>query len=321
MASGIVRTDDMAYVGETPWHGLGIKVAGLMTAQDVAEACPRFVAPVLKLPAEFDGKPVPGHYFTVRSDDRTVLGHVGAEYSVAQNRELLDLTERLCMDPNGPRFETVGLLWEGRRSWILARFPEDMVLRGKNGTEDIIGQYLLVSNSHDGSQSLRIQATPIRVVCQNTLNMAYRGKDANSSAFITHSGDIHAKFANVGELLGIAMREFHATAELYQALIDVKPTKAQVDNVMEKLFPETKSNRSELQRDRVLQLAESGIGNAPFRGTAWALYQGYTELQDHIEGAGSRRPDADSMRLNRAWFGTGAEAKSRALATIAREVL
>lgn len=323
MAHGLEQNNDMAYNAQngTPWHGLGVALPGLMTAAEVAQAVPRFIDPVLKVPAELDGNPVPGHYFTIRNDDRTVLGHVGEEYKVAQNAELLSVAEAYCMDPNGPRFETVGILWGGRKSWVLARFPEDMVLKGRNGSEDSVAQYLLISNAHDGSQRLRVQATPIRVVCQNTLNMAHAGKQRNTSAYVHHSGDIRAKLENVKDVLGIAAKEFAETKELYSALIATEPTKEQVDDVLRRLIPDTSSKRAELQRSRVLELAEAGRGNAPYAGTAWALYNGFTELVDHYNNQGSKREDAQDMRVNSNWFGSGATAKGNALQTIAEVVL
>jgi phage/plasmid-like protein (TIGR03299 family) len=323
MGHGLTQPEDIVYnsLNGTPWHSLGIALPGLMTATQVEEHHPRFVDPVLKVPAQLDGKDVPGHFFTIRNDTREVLGHVGAEYVVCQNRELLKVAESYCMDPNGPRFETAGILWNGRKSWVLARFPEDMVLKGRNRTEDTVAQYLLISNAHDGSQRLRVQATPIRVVCQNTLNMAHAGKSRNTSAYICHSGDISAKLENVRDVLGIAAKEFAETKELYDALIKVEPSKDDIETVLKRLIPDTSSNRAELQRSRVLTLAQDGRGNAPYAGTAWALYNGYTELVDHHNNQGSKRPDALDMRVNSNWFGSGSQNKAKALATIAEVCL
>lgn len=323
MAHGLETQNDMAYnaLNKAPWHGLGVALPGLMTAEEVAQACPRFADPVLKVPAELDGQPVPNHFFTVRADDRTVLGHVGAEYQVAQNMDLLKVAEAYCLDPNGPLFETVGILWGGRKSWVLAKFPEDMILKGRNGAEDVIGQYLLFSNAHDGSQRLKVQATPIRVVCQNTLNMAHAGKQRNTSAWVCHSGDIAAKLENVKDVLGIAAREFAETQELFQALVSAEPTAEQVETVLKALIPDTASKRAELQRERVQQLAVAGTGNAQYAGTAWGLYNGFTELSDHVNNASSKREDAQDMRVNAAWFGSGSAFKAQALKTIAEVCL
>lgn len=196
-----------------------------------------------------------------------------------------------------------------------------MVLKGRDGTEDQVAQYLLFSNAHDGSQRLKVQATPIRVVCQNTLNMAHAGSKRNTSAWVCHSGDMTAKLLNVRDVLQIAAKEFAETQELYQALVTTEPTTEQVDQVLQALIPDTTSNRATLQRERVLQLAEAGTGNAPFRGTAWGLYNGLTELSDHVNNSGSKRPDAQDMRVNSAWFGSGANFKAQALRTVAEVCL
>lgn len=321
MAHGLTQDNDMAYHGAKPWHGLGVEVPELMTVADIPQVCPRFAADVLKVPAELDGSPVPGHFFTIRADDRAVLGHVGTEYQIAQNMELAKVAAEYCQDPNGPNFETLGILWNGRKSWILARFPDDMVLKGRNGSEDTVAQYLLFSNAHDGSQRLRVQTTPIRVVCQNTLNMAQHGSKRNTSAWVCHSGDMTAKLRNVADVLGLAAKEFAETQELYQALLKSEPSPEQVQQVLERLIPATESKRAELQRERVLQLAEAGTGNAGFAGSAWALYNGFTELSDHVNNAGSKRPDAQDMRVNAAWFGSGSNFKAQALQVIAETCL
>lgn len=319
MAHGLQTGSDMVYnKAQKPWHGLGVEVPGLATAQEVLDACPAFAAKVLKEQIQHDGQDATGHFFTVREDSRAILGHVGSEYQIAQNSELLTIAEQYCQDKQGPLFETAGILWGGRKSWVLARFPDDMILKGRNGKEDVIGQYLLFSNAHDGTQRLRVQATPIRVVCNNTLNMAHQGKKGNTSAYVCHSGDVTAKMLNVADVLGISARSFAETKELYQALVSVEPTKEQIDTIMQQLIPDTATERAKLQRGRVLELATVGAGNATFEGSAWSLYNGFTELVDHFNNQGSKRSDAQDMRVNSIWFGSGAKSKQDALETIAR---
>lgn len=319
MASGIATHEDVVYNGlkGKPWHGMGVELPGVMTKEEVITHCPKFANPVLKVNAELDGKIVPNHFFTIREDTREILGAVGTEYSVLQNTKMLEVAEQFCQDPRGPRFETAGVLWNGRKSWVLAEFPENMILRGRDGTEDVVGQFLLFSNAHDGSQRMKVQMTPIRVVCQNTLNMAHHSAKGNTSAYICHSGDINLKLENVADILGIAAREFESTRELYQALIQVEPTADQITEVLKRLIPDTATERANLQRQRVVSLSEAGQGNAPFAGTAWGLYNGFTELVDHFNGAGSKREDAQDMRVNSSWFGSGANNKAEALKIIA----
>lgn len=321
MGHGLEQPTDMIYHGTKPWHNLGVELSGPMTVQEVLDYCPRFADKVLKVPAELDGAVVPNHFFTIRNDDRTVLGHVGTEYRILQNADMLRMAERIFCDPNGPVLDTAGILWNGRKAWALAKFPDDMRLVGRNGQEDVIRQYLLLSNAHDGSQTVRIQATPIRVVCQNTLNVATHSANRETSALVHHSGDVTQKVRNAADLLKFTREAFAMTHELYAELARSEPTKEQVDQVLKHLIPATKSDRANLQRARVLELAETGVGNAPFVGTAWALYNGVTELSDHYNNAGSKREDAEDMRVHSAWFGSGAMFKAKALDLIATHCL
>lgn len=343
MAHGISQSSDMVFNGSTvkdggskweqsqrsggtPWHGLGVELPGLATAAEVVAASPRFAAPVVKVQAEYNGEPVKGHFWTVKNfapedGGPTVVGHVGAEYQVAQETDLLAWAEMFAQDPNGPLFETAAILWGGRKSFVLAKFPDSMIVKGRNRQEDVIGQYLLFSNAHDGSQHLQVQMTPVRVVCQNTLSMAQSGKNRNTSAYLMHSGDLQAKVKNVREILGIAQREFAATQELFQALVNVEPTKDQIDAVLSQLIPDTTSNRAVLQRGRVLELAAAGRGNEPYAGTGWGVYNGYTELVDHHNNQGSKREDAQDMRVNSILFGSGMKSKQEALSVMAKGFL
>jgi hypothetical protein len=74
-------------------------------------------------------------------------------------------------------FETAGSLWGGRRVWCLARLPEFIALGG-----DLSATYIYVANSHDGSMAVTAAATPIRIVCANTLGAALRQAEHGASA-------------------------------------------------------------------------------------------------------------------------------------------
>lgn len=312
MAHGLEKSDDMAFFGDLPWHRLGVSLPRLATAADMLTAVPALRAEVNKEQVIRKGLPVPGKFYTVRQDTDEVLGIVGQDYKVLQNSAAFEMLDAITMDKNGPKYETAGVLWGGRRVWALARVPEYLeVVPG-----DTLAQYLLITNSHDGSSAVRIMETPVRVVCANTLSMATRGN--GKSTKLRHSGNLLTKVSDVQDALKIVRTDFLETLEQYRALAADRPDAEEVECVLRTLFPDTKSDRATLQRSRVRNLWDEGIGNSlpDLAGTAWALYNGVTELVDHHANEGSKRADADDMRLNSIWFGSGATFKQTALDTI-----
>lgn len=313
MAHHIEENDSLFFVGATPWHGMGTELPQLATAAEAIQAANLGWTVSKEQVKTSAGKEVAGKFITIREDTGDGLGVVGDQYSVLQNSHAFDFFDAVTQDPHGPKYETAGSLWNGRKVWMLAKMPEMMeVVKG-----DDVAPYILLSNSHDGSSAIRIQFTPIRVVCQNTLNMAHAGKDKTFK--VRHSGDVLLKVSQAQDALGIIRHTVAETLDLYRALANKTPSKDQVDAVLAQLFPDTKTDRAKLQRERVLSLAEAGIGNgnANVRGTAWALYNGVTELVDHHNNAGSKRDDAKDMRLNSIGLGSGFDFKADALQTIA----
>jgi phage/plasmid-like protein (TIGR03299 family) len=306
MAHEIHENDHLFFVGKTPWHGLGTELPSLATAQEAIEAA-RLNWTVTIEPQVRKGIEIPGKNWTVRDDTDTVLGVVGDQYRVLQNEDAFRFFDAVTQDPHGPKYEVAGSLWNGRKVWLLAKLPD--VLEVVPG--DIVEPYILLSNSHDGSSAIRIMETPIRVVCQNTLNMAHSGQ--GRSIKVRHSGDIMLKVNRVQDALGIIRQTFAETLEVFQALAKVEPTAAQVERVLTTLFPDTKTDRAKLQRERVMSLADHGKGNERVAGSAWGLYNGITELVDHVNNAAMK--DLDS-RLNILGMGSGLDAKADALQTI-----
>jgi hypothetical protein len=104
-----------------------------------------------------------------------VLGIVSDEYEVVDHRDAFRFLDALI--GSDLHFETAGSLWGGRRVWCLARLPEYIELGG-----DPSATYLYVANSHDGSMAVTAAATPIRIVCANTLGTALRQAERGASA-------------------------------------------------------------------------------------------------------------------------------------------
>lgn len=161
------NVETMFYTREKPWHGLGTGVAKAPSSADALRLA-GLDWKVMQEPIYTDaGRKIPGYKANVRDTDRRVLGVVTDRYKVIQNREAFDFTDALL--GSGVRYETAGTLQEGRKVWLLARLPHEYIISGER-----ISPYLVFSNTHDGSGAVRVAVTPIRVVCNNTLNLALR---------------------------------------------------------------------------------------------------------------------------------------------------
>lgn len=141
------------------------------------------------------GDAIAGYKVNVRDRDRKVLGVVSDRYRIVQNREAFSFTDALL--GNGVRYETAGSLQEGKRVWLLARLPREYIIAGER-----ISPYLVFSNSHDGSGAVRVALTPIRVVCNNTLNLAL--DTARRSWSMIHTGNISGKMQEAKDTLFMA---------------------------------------------------------------------------------------------------------------------
>jgi phage/plasmid-like protein (TIGR03299 family) len=189
------EVETMFYVRETPWHGLGTRVAELLSSKEALVAAGLNWNVVQKELYTEDGSPVQGFYANVRDSDEKVLGVVSNRYRIVQNREAFAFTDELL--GKGVTYETAGSLREGRKTWILAKLPKTYRL-----AEDKVTPYLVFSNTHDGSGAIKVAMTPVRVVCNNTLNLALQGADRIWSA--NHTGNMESKLEDARMTLFMA---------------------------------------------------------------------------------------------------------------------
>ena len=222
------NVESMFYVRETPWHGLGTKV---MTAPGSREALQ--VAgldwEVLQEPVYTGaGELVNGYKANVRDSDRKALGVVTDRYKVIQNHEAFAFTDALLGE--GVRYETAGSLQGGKRVWLLAHMPHEYIISGER-----ISPYLLFSNTHDGSGAVKVALTPIRVVCQNTLNLAL--SQAKRSWSMMHTGDVQGKLQEARDTLFLAGRYMEELGQEFENLRRKRLADNQVKEYIEILLP------------------------------------------------------------------------------------
>ena len=222
------NVETMFYTRETPWHGLGVQVMEAPTSEKALELAGLNWS-VLQEPIYTDeAEVIPGYKANVRDSDRKVLGVVGDRYKVVQNREAFAFTDELL--GNGVRYETAGSLQGGRKVWMLARLPREYIISGER-----ISPYLVFSNTHDGSGAVRVAITPIRVVCNNTLNLAL--DTAKRSFSMVHTSSIVDKIQEAHDTLFMAEEYMDHLGAEFERLRDIPMSDTKVKEYIEMLLP------------------------------------------------------------------------------------
>ena len=240
------NVETMFYTREKPWHGLGTMVAEAPTSAEALELAGLDWPVVQKDLFTVDGFPVEGFKANVRQSDDQVLGVVTNRYKVVQNRDAFAFTDALLGE--GVRYETAGSLQNGRRIWILAKLPQRYIISG-----DEITPYLVFMNSHDGTGAIKAAMTPIRVVCQNTLNLALATAKRNWS--VNHVGDIEGKLEDAKDTLLYAGQYMAELGKEIDVLSKKRLTDRQVYEYIDALFP-AEDGATAAQRRNLIRLKD-----------------------------------------------------------------
>lgn len=222
------NVESMFYVRETPWHGLGTRVNEALNSKEALTAAGLDWS-VIQEPIYTETKElIEGYKANVRDTDRQVLGVVTDRYKIVQNQEAFAFTDELLGE--GVRYETAGSLQGGRKVWLLAHLPHEYIISGER-----ISPYLVFFNSHDGSGAIKVAITPIRVVCQNTLNLAL--STAKRAWSMIHTGDIKGKMQEAKDTLFMAEKYMDSLGKEFETLRKKKLTDQQVLEYIEILLP------------------------------------------------------------------------------------
>lgn len=220
--------ETMFYTRETPWHGLGVRVSESPASRDALQLA-GLAWKVNQEPVfTQDDSVIAGYRANVRDSDRKVLGIVTDRYKVIQNTEAFEFTDGLLGE--GVRYETAGSLQGGRKVWLLAHLPNDYIIFGEK-----ISPYLVFSNTHDGSGSVKVAITPIRVVCSNTLNLAL--STAKRSFSMMHTKNIKEKMKEAKDTLFMADQYMQSLGREFEKLRKKSLTDQQVKDFIEELIP------------------------------------------------------------------------------------
>ena len=316
----------MVFAGESPWHHLGTP----LTAEEMRNVEIAMYSATLNWNVELEnmylasGRPVESHRAVIRDLDRAQLGVVGKDYQPMQNFEIFGPLQD-AIDKFGATIEAAGALGNGSRVWMLAKMPDS---NSEIVAGDKIKPYFLIHGAHNGSAAVTARPSPIRVVCQNTLEAAFASDRAAVS--IRHTASGPARLAEISRFIEKMLVGHARTTSVFKMLAQtpislddmieysekVWPVKKQTEEeaVVQTLLADGsfKQSRAEEAREVVLALLDKGIGAELAPRTAWTAYNAVTEYVDHVSV--NRRDGTPRTNGTRtALFGAGADLKERAL--------
>lgn len=240
------NVETMFYVREKPWHGLGVKVMEAPTSSDALVYAGLDWTVEQKDVYTGDGALISGYKANTRSSDDTVLGIVSDRYKIVQNEDAFKFTDDLLGE--GVTYETAGALQSGKKVWMLAKMPHRYIVGG-----DEIEPYMVVMNSHDGSSGIKVAMTPIRVVCQNTLNLALGS--AKRIWTTKHTENVMSRVHEARETLMLADAYMGELGREINSLSKIKLTDHKVMDFMQEFFPVTE-DMTDAQKKNNLRLLE-----------------------------------------------------------------
>lgn len=305
-----INENRMFCVGKA-WHNIGIRVQEAVTAQQAIELAQLNYGLQLQDIYYNDGseyKKIEGKKGVVRADNKNIIGVVGDRYTVVQNNKAFDFFDNV-VEKGEAMYHSAGALGKGERIWILAKLPSHILVFDK----DVIEKYLILTNSHDGTSALKMYFTPVRVVCQNTLNASL--KNSKDGISIRHCGNINSKVSEARRVLGLALDFYNIFEEKVQIMARTKLTDMQINNYYDRLLKinddEKISTRKHNIKDNLLSLQRNGKGNniEKIRNTVWTTYNAVTEYTDYYRTV----KGGEQNRFNSSIFGSGAKLKEIAL--------
>lgn len=317
---------ELAYAGETPWHGFGTQVDGLQTVPSILEKA-GLLWTVSTRPVYF-GDPsnlieIPDQRVVVRDDLNIPLGMVTKRYHTIQNAQAGEVVEAVVAEGQAI-CEVAGALDNGERCWILAQIPGNFeVIPG-----DEVKKYVLLAWGHDGKHGLAMTPTGIRVVCNNTLGQVLGETwSAAAKVFIKHNASAKVRIEEARTALGLVKKQTEQEAEALRALAATKVSDAEVAALFTKVFEapvvaeeakdeeyEAKLARWNAVQDRLVQLYQTGKGTEipGVKGSAWGAVNAVSEYIDHVYPV-TQAGKVSVDRQESAIFGSYANFKTKAV--------
>jgi|TARA_Y100000310_G_scaffold341707_1_gene441735 phage/plasmid-like protein (TIGR03299 family) len=326
MAHGIEETDGMMYVGEAPWHRLGVELDNPATAQEAIIAA-NMDWEVAKEPVYVyeNGTyvEIPSKKAIVRQDTRRIFNVLSDSYTPLQNADAFGFMDEIVGTQEG-KYETCGTLDNGRLFWLLIKLPKDDL---SPVPDDKVDSYILLASSHDGTMAVKVFPTPIRVVCGNTLAMAF--SRMQNGFYARHTATIQSKVSEARRVLNLTDYFYDNTRRAIDQLVHKRMTEGemvdifkQVYDIVDKVDSDKKlDQRKQNALDETVSLLYHPTNmHGGIQGTAYQAFNALTYYQDHMRTfRGQDKQDQewlDSKRLESSWMGGGKRIRDKATALL-----
>jgi phage/plasmid-like protein (TIGR03299 family) len=311
-----------ASLRQPAWHGLGTVIDEPVTTSEMLSLAHLAGWNVRVEELDLPGRSHRDYFATIRTNpfdgQNDVLGVVGERYKVLQNEELFQFGDNLL---DGGQWETAGSIKNGTVVFGSLALDRETNLDPK-GRGDKINNYLLVHTSHDGSLAIQASVTPVRVVCQNTLNMAvgYKGKGAKQSFRIRHTQTLQGKVTAAREALGMANTYLDAFDKIANEMIAKEISDKQFFDIITAVYEKPEEDvkgaltKWETKIDTLndIYFGETCVN---IKGTAWGAYNALTERLDWYRNP--RNGNAESVLAAASGFDAATNAnKNSILATV-----
>jgi phage/plasmid-like protein (TIGR03299 family) len=307
MAHNINEGKRVFTVGKS-WHGLGTIIETEVKASEAIKLA-QLDYQVVKSDLFTQDKKINSHVAIIREDTKDVLGITTPKYQIVQNIDAFGFFDTVVGDGQAI-YHSTGALGLGERIWILAKLPNDIMLN----KDDKVEKYLCLTTSHDGKSSLQMYFTPVRVVCENTLNMSM--SDSKNGIAIRHSAQYKDRIDEARKVLQISINYYQQWEQVVRQLEDKVLTFDEVtsyfNNVLDIDESTEMSTQKENTRNDLYNLFENGQGQKTGnRHSIWKAYNSITEFVDHHRTVKNLDKDKTN-KLQSIWFGSGAKLKEKA---------
>ncbi len=297
MAHNLNETNGVISFASTQkaWHNLGQIVDNPMTTKE-AIIMGGLDYKVVKKPLFISNRKdkLKDFMYTSRTDTKEVFGVVGKDYQIVQNSEAFEFFDVLL--DKDVQIETVGALGLGEKIFISCKLPHKIVVGHK---DDLTEMYVLLSSSHDGKGAVVAGITPVRVVCQNTLNMAL-SKGMSNRISIRHTSKASERLTQAGQIMRHALTYQQTLEEAYNFLFKTKVSDSVAKELILRIIQGDKkeSTRGNNIAETIEMCYNAGVGQEKIVGTAWGLFNGVTHYLSHEKKYQSEESKFNSLMMN-----------------------